>query len=356
VDTNSDLISRNVAEVITKRDLNILLSQAKDLKGYIGVEPSGLFHLGWMIWAAKLKDLMDAGLQMIFFEATWHAWINDKLDGDMANIETCASYLELCLDALGLDINKLRFVKANELVDESDYWAIVLKVAKHMTLARAKRALTIMGRKEGEASIDFSKLIYPAMQVSDIFYLDLDLCLGGMDQRKAHILAREVAEKLNFKKPICVHTPLLIGLKGLERMDVSRNNDVDLIDGKMSKSKPDTCIFIHDTEEVIYGKMLNAYCPPRQIENNPVIDFNRYLLFSDKNFSLNIERPVRYGGSMILDNFEEFKKAYQDGQIHPLDLKKATAKALNNKLEPVRKYFKYNRKGRELYLKMKKIV
>jgi tyrosyl-tRNA synthetase len=356
VDNNSDLIIRNVAEVITKNDLDILLSERKDLKGYIGVEPSGLFHLGWMIWAAKLKDLMDAGLQMIFFEATWHAWINDKLDGNMDNIEACASYLELCLDALSVDINKLKFVKANELVDESDYWAVVLKVAKHMTLARAKRALTIMGRKEGEAAMDFSKLIYPAMQVSDIFYLDLDLCLGGMDQRKAHILAREVAEKLGFKKPICVHMPLLIGLKGLVKMDVSRTSDADLIDGKMSKSKPETCIFIHDPEEVVYKKMLNAYCPPRQIENNPVIDFNRYLLFSEKDFKLNIERPKRYGGSIILENFLEFKKAYQDGQIHPLDLKNATAKALNNKLEPIRKYFKYNKKGRELYLTMKKIV
>jgi len=170
-----DLISRNTSEIITESNLRKALKKQK-VRGYIGVEPSGLFHVGWIIWVEKLKDLMDAGVDMIFLKATWHAWINDKLEGNIEKIKDCASYIEHCLSALGVKIEKLRFIDAEEIVNDSDYWALVLRVAKQLTLARVRRAMTIMGRTMREASMDFSKLIYPIMQISDIYYLDLDIC------------------------------------------------------------------------------------------------------------------------------------------------------------------------------------
>lgn len=336
------LITRNTSEVITKAELKKLLETRKPLRGYIGVEPSGLFHIGWIIWASKLKDLMDAGVEMTFLEATWHAFINDKLGGKLESIHKCASYLEHCLAALGIDVKKLGFVKAEDLVSDSDYWALILRIAKKVTLARVKRAMTIMGRREEEGLADFSKLFYPVMQVADIFYLDLDVCLGGMDQRRAHVLAREVADGLGYKKPVAIHTPLLMGLGGLKRMDVGTLTEADVIEAKMSKSKSETCIFIHDSAAEVRKKILNAFCPPRQVENNPIAEINRRILFSEAGFKLNVERADKHGGPIMLGSFEELAKAYQSGGIHPLDLKNATATALNEKLSPVRKYFAEN--------------
>jgi len=116
------------------------------------------------------------------------------------------------LEAIGVDVGKIHFVDAEELVSDKEYWSILLKSAKKTTLARVKRALTIMGRTADEAETDFSKLIYPLMQVSDIFYLDLDIALGGLDQRKAHMLARDIAEKIGRKKVVVIHTPIVSGL------------------------------------------------------------------------------------------------------------------------------------------------
>lgn len=343
-----DLIARNTSEIITEADLKRALKKQK-IRGYIGVEPSGLFHVGWIIWVEKLKDLMDAGVDMIFLKATWHAWINDKLGGKMENIKACASYLEHCLSALGVRMGKLCFIDAEEMVNDSNYWALVLRVAKQLTLARVRRAVTIMGRRMSEASMDFSKLIYPAMQISDIYYLDLDICLGGTDQRRAHVLAREVSDRLGKRKPVAVHTPLLMGLGGLGRMDASGVTQEGLINFKMSKSKPETCIFIHDGEEEVERKLLNAYCPPKQVEHNPIMEFNRYLLFSEEGFRLDIDRPRKYGGSIRVESFRELSSKYEAGEIHPLDLKKATAMALNRKLAPVRSYFEEKSEARELY-------
>lgn len=79
IDEKIKLITRNTDEVITIDELKKKLEENSKLKGYIGFEPSGLFHIGWLIWAQKLKDLIKAGVDMSILVATWHAMINDKL-------------------------------------------------------------------------------------------------------------------------------------------------------------------------------------------------------------------------------------------------------------------------------------
>lgn len=330
-----NLLTRNASEVITAEDARAVLQGTDSPKGYIGVEPSGLFHVGWVIWVNKFKDLVEAGVRMTLFEATWHAWVNDKFGGDMGKIALCAEYIEHCLRALGVDLSRVSLIRADQLVADKAYWEGLLRIAKELSLSRIKRAVTIMGRKEDEVSVDFSKLIYPCMQVEDIFYLDLDICLGGMDQRRAHVLAREVAESRRLKKPVAVHTPLLPSLQGAGRMDVAGEEAAAAC--KMSKSKPETCIFIHDSPEVITAKIASAYCPAREAEGNPVIDIARYVLMHGG--GLTIKRPAKYGGDLFLESPAALLDAYRGGSIHPLDLKNSVSEGLQVMLGPVREYF-----------------
>jgi len=333
-----NLISRNALEIITREDAAAIFQSNSSPKGYIGVEPSGLFHLGWVIWEKKFKDLMDAGVRMTLLEATWHAWINDKFGGDMNKIQSCAAYIEHCLRALGLDLSSVNTVKADVLVSDSEYWAGLLRVAKSLSLSRIKRAVTIMGRREDDTLVDFSKLIYPCMQVEDIFYLDLDFCIGGMDQRRAHVLAREVADSYHYKKPVAIHTPLLAALQGTGRMDAGpKEADQVMMECKMSKSKPESCIFIHDQPESIKNKINSAYCPPKETEGNPVLDIARYILMYDSPFT--IKRPAKFGGDVTFSTPAELLGAYRDGKIHPLDLKTAVSEGIISTTAPVREYF-----------------
>src|SRR4030043_42996 len=114
----------------------------------------------------------------------------------------CGKYMQDCFEAMGIERDKLKFVYASEYVGDPKYWELVLRVSKATSVARVKRAMDIMGREENEAEKDLSKLFYPAMQVSDIYYLNLDVAYGGMDQRHAHMLARDVAKKLGKKPPV----------------------------------------------------------------------------------------------------------------------------------------------------------
>ncbi len=354
VEERLKLIKRNTVEIVTEKELKEKLEKGEKLKGYIGFEPSGLFHVGWMVWAKKVDDLVKAGVDMRILAATWHAWVNDKLGGDLELIRDAAKYVWHVLKALGLPMDKIKWVYAEDLVSDSDYWAMVLKVAKNTSLARMKRALTIMGRKMEEAELDSSKLIYPAMQATDIIYMDLDIALGGLDQRKAHMLQRDVAPKVGAKKVIAVHTPLLTSLQGGKRMDVKGEIDDYMAEVKMSKSKPETAIFVHDSPEDIWRKLKKAYCPAKEVEFNPVLDIVKYVIFPWREYQeFVVERPEKFGGTVTYSSYEELEKDFAEGKLHPLDLKKATAKYLSEILEPVRNYFEENKEAKELYLKIK---
>jgi len=336
-----ETIIAHTDEVVTKEELSNVLTKDHP-KAYIGFEPSGTVHLGWKICTNKIKDFINAGFDFTVLLADWHAYINDKLGGDIEIIKICGHYMEDCFAAMGVNPDKVTFVYASDYVGDPKYWELVLKTSKAVSVARVKRAMDIMGRGAEEAEKDLSKLFYPAMQVADIFYLNLDVAYGGIDQRHAHMLARDVAKKINIKPPVALHTPLLTGLQAGGRMDP--------LEAKMSKSKPDSMISIHDTPDEVNRKLKKAYCPEKQVEGNPVLEMCKFVVFPELHGEhFVIERPEKWGGNLEFDCYKALEQAFL-GDLHPLDLKIATARYLNKILEPVHEYFS---KHPENYEKMK---
>ncbi len=325
------LITQNSMEVVTPEELKSLLEAKERPSAYIGYEPSGFVHAGQLITAAKLIDLQNAGVDVVVFLADWHALINDKLGGKIENIRVCGDYLRECLLAMGVR-DTAKFVWASDLIDHSSYWEKFIRISKVSSLMRIKRAMTIMGRTEDEAEIDASKVMYPPMQAADIFELGVDIALAGMDQRRAHMLARDAAEKLGWKKPIALHTPLLVSLVGGGRMDP--------VEAKMSKSNPNSAVFMHDSPEEIWTKIKNAFCPA-EVEGNPVIEIMRLIVFPRLG-CVHIERPEKYGGPLDYSSYEDLRNAYASGKLHPQDLKKGAADAVSEILKPVREHFARN--------------
>ncbi|HMA83238.1 MAG TPA: tyrosine--tRNA ligase [Candidatus Thermoplasmatota archaeon] len=337
-----ETILAHTDEVVTKEELTEVLKKDHP-KAYIGFEPSGTVHLGWKICTNKIKDFLNAGFDFTVLLADWHAYINDKLGGDIETIKLCGKYMEDCFAAMGVDTEKVKFVYASEYVGDPKYWELVLKTSKAVSVARVKRAMDIMGRGAEEAEKDLSKLFYPAMQVADIFYLDLDVAYGGTDQRHAHMLARDVSKKIGKKSPVALHTPLLTGLQAGGRMNPT--------EAKMSKSKPDSMISIHDSPDEVNRKIKKAYCPEKEVVGNPVLEMCKFVIFPELDGDVFlIQRPEKWGGNLEFNSYPELEDAFKK-DLHPLDVKKSTAKYLNNILEPIHAYFE---KHPENYEKMKK--
>jgi tyrosyl-tRNA synthetase len=342
------LVIRNTEETVTSDELRNLLATSSRPKAYWGFECSGMMHLGMgLLCGRKIKDMVEAGFDFTIFLADWHSVINNKLGGDLQKIKICGEYFKECFTSIGLKPDKVTYIWASELAEKVDYWEKIVRISKNTTINRILRTLPIMGRAIGESEIEAAAMLYPCMQVADIFQMDLDVACSGIDQRKAHMLARESATKMGWKKPICIHTPLLTGLKGpteTPRMDFDEDIEISSrIGSKMSKSIPGSSIIMHDSPEEIKKNINDAFCPPKETRLNPIIEIVKYIIFPEKG-SLKISRSQKYGGDVVFDDFDVFKSDYAKASIHPLDLKNSVADELAQILEVVRDHFKKNPK------------
>ncbi len=309
------LAVRNVEEVVTEDELRELIESGGELRAYVGYEPSGEIHLGHMMTVQKLMDLQNVGFDIVVLLADVHAYLNEK--GDFEEIKRIAEYNRDAFIALGLDESKTEFVLGSDYQLEEDYVLDVLKMARLTTINRARRSMDEVSRRKEDPMV--SQMIYPLMQALDIAHLKIDVAIGGMDQRKIHMLARENLPKLGYNAPICMHTPILLGLDG-EKMSSSKGNYIS----------------VRDSVAEVKRKIKKAFCPERDIENNPVIDIMKYHVFP-RFGEIVIERDEKFGGNLEYKSFEEFAKDYSDGKIHPLDLKMNVVRYLNMILEDVRK-------------------
>jgi tyrosyl-tRNA synthetase len=281
--------------------------------------------------------------------ADWHAWANNKMGGDLEKIRVTGEYFIEVWKASGMDLKNVEFVWVSDLVKDDNYWKLVMQIARNNTLSRITRCCQIMGRSEKEA-LQASQILYPCMQAADIFYLKANICQLGMDQRKVNMLAREIGPKLGYHKPVSVSHHMLMGLEKPPVKDMDTTDRA--IEMKMSKSKPDTAIFVDDSEEEIKRKIGKAYCPEGQKEENPMLEYAKYIIFQrfDK---MVIERPEKWGGNLEFSSYDELENAFVEKKLHPMDLKSGVAKYINELIAPIRKHFENDAKAKDLLEKVR---
>jgi len=315
-----DLVLRNTVEVVTEEELSDVLKLPHPIV-YCGYETSGQVHIGHMVTCCKLLDLQQAGFNVKVLFADVHTLLNRK--GSEEWIGRMVDYWTGCFRGFGL--NKAEYVKGSDFQFKREYVQDVLQLSLDTTMNRALRSMQEVARDIENARV--SQVIYPLMQIMDIKSLGADVAYGGLEQRKIHMLARETLEGVGYKKPVCIHTPLLCSLQGPEC--------------KMSSSKPETLIGVDESPESIKKKINGAYCPP-EAGNNPVLDACKLLLFPRLG-KLKVSRPAKYGGDLEYGSFEDVKNDYLNKKLHPADLKSMVSVNLATVLEPVRRHLSDNR-------------
>jgi tyrosyl-tRNA synthetase len=345
IDHKIRLISSIGEEVISDDDLRELLQGKPHPIAYNGFEPSGKLHIAQSVLVAiNMNKLIDAGCKVKMFVADWHAQANNKYGGDLEKIQNTGKYFIEVWKACGMKLDHVQFIWASDLVKDPEYWQLVVKIAMINSVDRIKRCSQIMGRSD-EEGLSAAQILYPCMQAADIFYMDIDICQLGMDQRKVNVLAREIAPKFGRKKPVIVSHHMLMGL--LEPPKNITDPVARATAMKMSKSMPDSAIFSTDTKEDVESKLKKAYCPAGQVAENPVLEYCKYLLF-ERFAEIIISRSEKFGGDITFKSYAELEAAYLEGKIHPMDLKTAVAKYVNELLDPIREHFTKNADARKL--------
>jgi tyrosyl-tRNA synthetase len=336
-------------ELINEEELKVLLEKKKNPVAYDGFEPSGQIHIAQgLLRALNVNKMTKAGVTFKMLVADWHAMINNKMGGDLEKIQTVGAYFIEVWKSCGMNLDNVEFVWASELLAKPEYWETVVKLSMNASVQRVLRCGQIMGREDSN-SAPSSQIMYPLMQATDILMLNADITQLGLDQRKVNMLARDIFPKLGYEKPVALHHHMLLGLQFAQ-------SDLEGVDRKiamkMSKSKPDTAIFMTDSVEDVNRKFKKAHCVDGVAEDNPVLEYAKYIVFEARS-ELKIERPEKYGGNLEFSSYDELEKAFVKGDLKSIDLKGAVASAINELLEPTRKHFESDEKAKELLEKVK---
>jgi tyrosyl-tRNA synthetase len=322
---------------------------------YDGFEPSGRMHIAQgLLKSVNVNKCTANGSHstFCFWVADWFALMNDKMGGDLSKIVTVGKYLIEVWKAAGMDLSNVEFRWASDEITQNAhvYWPIMLDVARRFNVTRIKKCCQIMGRLEG--NLTAAQVLYPLMQCTDVFFLKADICQLGVDQRKVNMLAREYCDAAKKKyKPVILSHHMLYGLKKGQE--------------KMSKSDPDSAIFMEDTVEDVRRKITKAYCPTADdIEGvekegntnddddagkesmhltedtlkNPILDYVQHIVLSPPGATFTCATSSAPDGHTY-DKYDAVKQDFLAGNITPDQLKEGLIDSLNKLLQPVRDHF-----------------
>ncbi len=320
-DRLDDVLS-NAEEVVTVEEVRTILTERPSFNFYYGTAPTGPFHFAYLIPLTKLLQLAHAGGRGTILIADYHAHLDDrKTSFEWMDIRS--RYYEECIRGLlGEHAKKLRFVRGSSYQHKREYVEDIFRLAARITTTRATRAASEVVRMKDEPKV--SELLYPIMQILDVKYLNAHITVGGRDQRNIYMLGRETLHEVGYEPGAYIFMPLLPSLRGGG--------------AKMSASDPLSHIKVTDPPEHIHNTLSKAYCPAKDLDQNP-ITATVTLILLPRYGRITIPRKEKYGGDIEFTSRTDFERAYTEGTLHPQDVKNAVADMLVQLLEPARKYF-----------------
>jgi len=320
-----ELIKRNTEEILGEDGLRKLLEEKKQPVVYWGTTPTGKPHVGYFLPMLKIADFLKAGFKVKILLADLHAALDNV---PWIVLEKHYDYYEkiipFILKALKVDIKNLEFVKGSDFQLKPEYMYDVLRMSSFVSAHDANKAASEVVKQVENPKL--SGFIYPIMQAVDEQYLEVDAQLGGTDQRKIMVLARENLPKIGYKSRIEIMNPLIPGLIGK----------------KMSASIEKSKIDLLDSDKEVEDKIKNAEFAAGNSDNG-VMAFLRYVIFTikkDNKEKFIVKRDKKFGGDVEYQDYLSLEKDFMNGKLHPLDIKNAVALEVNNLL----KVFRDNKK------------
>ncbi|MBU0761379.1 MAG: tyrosine--tRNA ligase, partial [Nanoarchaeota archaeon] len=304
---------RNTTEIINEDKIKSFM---KGGVVYCGYECSGEIHLGHLVTIIKLLDLQKVGIKVKVLLADWHTWLNQKGDWDFVNKQI--KQWEKGMKSIGL---KAEFIKGTSFQQKPDYVEDVLRMSLKTTINRGVRAMQMVARDIENAKV--SQVIYPLMQIEDVKSLGVNFVVAGTDQRKIYMLGKEIGKEVEIPEAVYLYTPIIPGLKGPGT--------------KMSSSIHDSFISIRDKKPDIVRKINKAYCPPKMVEDNPILAITKLLIFPK--FGELYMKGYEEKDTQTFKTYEELEQAYKEF-VWPSDLKNAVADYLEKIIAPIRKSWK----------------
>lgn len=276
---------------------------------FSGIQPTGSLHIGSYLGAIKQWAKLQEKEECFFMIADLHA-LTTYRDPKIFQKETLESVLELL--AAGIDPEKSIIFIQSHVKEHSELAWLLNTVTPVAELQRMTQYKTKM--KQFRQNINAGLLNYPVLQAADILLYQIDAVPVGKDQTQHLELTKTIARKFNQKFGQTFKEPrALIAESGNKIMAL---NDPKK---KMSKSLPETCLYLFDEPEAIEKKIKTAVTDPgRKIKYDPAKKPGISNLLTI--FSLFSEKPIKeLELNFKKSGYEEFKKSLSEELIKDLE-------------------------------------
>lgn len=300
-------LKRQQIEIITEERFSKLANEVPHPRTYIGFEPSGVLHIGHFSSSIPVIKLARHGFHPIILLADLHALVNDK--GEIGEIRSMAKYDQELFEKIAQKMGvggKLEYKLGTEFEDQS-YFVQMLRLAKYVNFTEAEKSMDEISKSTMTRMT--ASVIYPLMQALDIGVMGVRVAVGGLAQRKVHVLAIENLKRLGYPTPVAIHSGAVIGTDGRKLMSKTAGNTINL----------------DETQDTLEAKIKKTFCSPGDIEVNPILSWYKSLILPL------VDVPLTFG-NITVNDYESLESAWARKEISPQEFKRSVVRDLSNLL------------------------
>ena len=229
-------IQRGTEEILVEEEFTKRFHQKKPLKIKVGFDPTAPdLHLGHTVIINKMRQFQEFGHEIIFLIGDFTGMIGDPsgvnetrpvLTREQID-ENAATYEKQIFKILDKDLTRIEFNSSwMQQVNSSK----LIEIASKYTVARMLERDDFKNRFKTGNPISIHELLYPLVQAYDSVVLEVDVELGGTDQKFNLLVGRHLQKLYGQPPQTAITLPLLEGLDGVKKMSKTANNYIALTD------------------------------------------------------------------------------------------------------------------------------
>jgi len=229
-------IQRGTEEILVEEEFTKRFHQKKPLKIKVGFDPTAPdLHLGHTVIINKMRQFQKFGHEIIFLIGDFTGMIGDPsgvnetrpvLTREQID-ENAATYEKQIFKILDKDLTRIEFNSSwMQQVNSSK----LIEIASKYTVARMLERDDFKNRFKTGNPISIHELLYPLVQAYDSVVLEVDVELGGTDQKFNLLVGRHLQQLYGQPPQTAITLPLLEGLDGVKKMSKTANNYIALTD------------------------------------------------------------------------------------------------------------------------------
>ena len=236
IEQQAAYLTKGCVDVVRLQELRAKLERVsktgKPLTVKVGFDPTAPdLHLGHTVLLRKMKHFQDLGHRVVFVIGDFTGLIGDPTGRSKTRPPLSREQIAENAETYKTQVFKI-LDREKTVVDFNSRWLSplgaegLIRLAARYNVAQMLERRDFKQRFQSGEPIAVHEFLYPLAQAYDSVFLEADVELGGTDQLFNLNVGRDLMPGYSLEAQVVMTTPLLEGLRGVEKMSKSLDNYV----------------------------------------------------------------------------------------------------------------------------------